>query len=435
MKGGGKKKGSSEAPNGAAAANTNGTNGVNALSAPLGKADQTQLQIGEGHEGQGQELEGQAEEVAVEEEEEEKEDDNRVAEEAERPKLDEGFYEIEAIRRRRVRKGELQYLIKWRGWPETANTWEPLENLQSCSDVIEAFEDSLRSGKHRRRKGKNVVPQTQPKKKQQRSTIATYSLTAVGSSDADKHLQSVPLNDLTLSDLPVFPQALVSTQEEQSSDVSNHEKPKIADENRCFVNVSDVDESKEKKDYDPKLSELKATTSTNGVDVDKFAIHFQEGKALEGNGHLDGPSKVYCHEPVQSSHFRGAKRRKSGSVKRFKKDSYLCESVDIQDASRVSMSGGRVEQPDTEIPEFVWNSSSLESKIDDFKNASGIIKIIKPIGFSASVSSNIQDVLVTFMAMRSDGTVVMVDNKFLKANNPLLLINFYEQHLRYSPTP
>uniref|UniRef100_A0A6N2NGF0 Chromo domain-containing protein n=1 Tax=Salix viminalis TaxID=40686 RepID=A0A6N2NGF0_SALVM len=37
--------------------------------------------------------------------------------------------------------GQLQYLIKWRGWPETSNTWEPLENLQSCSDVIDAFEE------------------------------------------------------------------------------------------------------------------------------------------------------------------------------------------------------------------------------------------------------------------------------------------------------
>ncbi|PRQ39419.1 putative Chromo domain-containing protein [Rosa chinensis] len=27
-----------------------------------------------------------------------------------------------------------------RGWPEMANTWEPLENLLSVSDVIEAFE-------------------------------------------------------------------------------------------------------------------------------------------------------------------------------------------------------------------------------------------------------------------------------------------------------
>lgn len=28
-----------------------------------------------------------------------------------------------------------------RGWPETANTWEPLENLLSCYDVVDAFEE------------------------------------------------------------------------------------------------------------------------------------------------------------------------------------------------------------------------------------------------------------------------------------------------------
>lgn len=102
------------------------------------------------------------EEVLVEEEEEEYEEEDEEEEEveedveegevgeegelagegqSERPKLEDGFYEIETIRRKRVRKGQLQYLIKWRGWPENANTWEPLENLQACSDVIDAFED------------------------------------------------------------------------------------------------------------------------------------------------------------------------------------------------------------------------------------------------------------------------------------------------------
>lgn len=28
-----------------------------------------------------------------------------------------------------------------RGWPETANTWEPYDNLAACYDVIEAFEN------------------------------------------------------------------------------------------------------------------------------------------------------------------------------------------------------------------------------------------------------------------------------------------------------
>ena len=33
--------------------------------------------------------------------------------------------------------------MKRRGWPETANTWEPLENLHSIADVIDSFEGRL----------------------------------------------------------------------------------------------------------------------------------------------------------------------------------------------------------------------------------------------------------------------------------------------------
>lgn len=39
--------------------------------------------------------------------------DTPAQEAVEPPKLAEGFFEIEAIRRRRLRKGQLQYLVKW----------------------------------------------------------------------------------------------------------------------------------------------------------------------------------------------------------------------------------------------------------------------------------------------------------------------------------
>ncbi|KAG5033591.1 hypothetical protein JHK87_008501 [Glycine soja] len=242
------------------------------------------------------------------------------------PNLDDGFYEIETIRRKRLRKGQLQYLIKWRGWPETANTWEPLENLQSVPDLVDAFEDSLKSGKHQKRKRKHVdvLQLTLLKKRSERSTTS-YSL---------RHFP------------PLTP-----------------------------TNAND---------YDPKLSELKAPTHT-GVQLDNLAIHFQQ--------------------PIPS---RGAKRRKSASsVKRFKRDT---------DAAALQPISAPINMPDA-------------------NTACNIVKIIKPIGYSASLSDNMHDVLVTFMAMRSDGTEVMVDNRYLKAYNPLLLINFYEMHLRYTPTP
>ncbi|XP_061372461.1 chromo domain-containing protein LHP1 [Gastrolobium bilobum] len=359
-------------------------------------------------------------EKGVEEEEEEEEEETLLPQAQEGPKLDDGFYEIETIRRKRVRKGQLQYLIKWRGWPETANTWEPLDNLQSVPDVIDAFEDSLKSGKHRKRKRKHVDHHTQPNKRHQRSTTS-YSLRHFPTSTTDNHPQSAPPNDL-----PAHPQTVIFADDEGETNGD----PKQAAIVNGFANTSkQAVVRNEENDYDPKLSELKATTNS-GVDADKLAIHFQQAKVSTGNTHIDGQSKGDCVEPVQDGRCRGAKRRKSGSVKRFKKETFACDPADTHKA--ISMSVGTVEPGWTGIAGYMGNNS--HKKTGDAKTPCNIVKIIKPIGYSASLSSNIQDVLVTFMAMRSDGTEVMVDNRYLKAYNPLLLINFYEQRLLYSPT-
>jgi hypothetical protein len=41
-------------------------------------------------------------------------------------------YEVEKILRGRFRDNELQYLIKWRDFPSSRNTWEPVENLNQA---------------------------------------------------------------------------------------------------------------------------------------------------------------------------------------------------------------------------------------------------------------------------------------------------------------
>ncbi|KAN0065103.1 hypothetical protein ACQY0O_001599 [Thecaphora frezii] len=62
-------------------------------------------------------------------------DDDDEEEEAEE-------YEIEAIRDHREDKsnpGYLEYLIKWKGYPEKDNTWEPEENAANSQQIIDAY--------------------------------------------------------------------------------------------------------------------------------------------------------------------------------------------------------------------------------------------------------------------------------------------------------
>ena len=47
-------------------------------------------------------------------------------------------YVVEAIRDHQFRKGTIYYLIKWDGYPEEDNTWEPEENL-SCDSLLKEY--------------------------------------------------------------------------------------------------------------------------------------------------------------------------------------------------------------------------------------------------------------------------------------------------------
>jgi hypothetical protein len=256
----------------------------------------------------------------------------------------------------------------------------------------------MRSGKHRKRKRKHGTPHTQPKKKQQRSTFPAYDMTGVEISIVNETVKSSSPNKSNLTDLPALPQSM--HEGDRNGDVKETTK-QTGVENGCGNVSYQIDNSKDGNEYDPKLSELKAIMSTNEVNMDKLAIHFEEAKASEGDGPIDGGPKADCLEPVQSNRRTGAKRRKSGSVKRFKQESCVCEPVVSHYATtRSGGSGGRLQSPGTGNPGFAGENSNYRNGTDGSKNASNITKIIKPIGYTASVSNNIQDVLVTFTAMR-----------------------------------
>lgn len=45
-------------------------------------------------------------------------------------------YTVEHILQMNEIDGEPHFLIKWRGWPHSANTWEPLENVRDCDRFV-----------------------------------------------------------------------------------------------------------------------------------------------------------------------------------------------------------------------------------------------------------------------------------------------------------
>ncbi|KAE8983545.1 hypothetical protein PF002_g29737 [Phytophthora fragariae] len=51
------------------------------------------------------------------------------------------YYHVERLLKRRGRSGQYQYLVKWRGYPSSRNSWEPGARLEEdCADLVVSFE-------------------------------------------------------------------------------------------------------------------------------------------------------------------------------------------------------------------------------------------------------------------------------------------------------
>ncbi|CAG7833419.1 unnamed protein product [Allacma fusca] len=70
-------------------------------------------------------------------------------------------FAAERIEKKRVRKGRVEYLVKWKGWSIKHNTWEPDENILDAR-LIEAFEEKEKEDPTPHKRG--------PKPKKDRNT-------------------------------------------------------------------------------------------------------------------------------------------------------------------------------------------------------------------------------------------------------------------------
>ena len=63
---------------------------------------------------------------------------------------DEEQYEVEEVLSKTKRKGEIQYLVKWKGWPTEYNQWVAEADMGNADILVREYEQSKKQARRKR---------------------------------------------------------------------------------------------------------------------------------------------------------------------------------------------------------------------------------------------------------------------------------------------
>lgn len=244
----------------------------------------------------------------------------------------------------------------------------------------------------KKKKQQHPQPQQQQQQQQQQgSPAASYDVPSVKLRIIEEPSPNLSGNDPTCS----------KWAENNAKGMRNVRKAKHLSDNGSLAVSQQRGESNEINELNLKLSELRGTLLTDKENMNGVAVNIQEDQSGEGVSPSYRNSDVNGQNSVWANRSGGAKRRKSGNVKRFKQDADPRGTKDGRDAmDRLAGGNGVVVEHRVQNFEQVGTCYGSMNVVDTSKSMYAITKIVKPIEYSVSTLDEMQDILVTFLVLR-----------------------------------
>ena len=201
---------------------------------------------------------------------------------------EEDFYNVERIVEKKIINGTNKYLIKWEGYPESQNTWEPLDNLLSVVEMVDEFENSLRE-----------------KEKEK------YSLDIISTGKNDSGNKQDDLNVYKPKKANLLPN---DDEEETYSDLSKTRKlKKIVQENEEINLFGKIhDEYQKDQDLDLEEHNKEMDFEDNGKDQSNINIErrFNEDKPIDKNIKSDKKIENFLNKNHDKKEIKGRPKKR-----------------------------------------------------------------------------------------------------------------------------
>ena len=205
-------------------------------------------------------------------------------------------YTVDKILDKKIVKGKVIYKVKWKNYPLSQCTWEPIENFIDKS-VVNDFEKQLKTKPEKRRPGR--PPKKKPPIVKEENEEEESSDNKEESSDSTNKEKS---SESSSSDKAKSSESQSSSSEKKSSEESNSENKSSAesssDKEKSSEESNSEKKSSEESNSEKKSSESASSSIKNILEMKKKKIGNIKNdipeKIISSKQNVDVPSDLCC---------------------------------------------------------------------------------------------------------------------------------------------